>query len=142
MTHHPNDRPNDVHYKAALQFAQTVQLSKSNSSTGSVWMDNDNREDGEIPHSECGVGLLHALFYGDRYHAAAESIFRSLGLVNKKDPYYDLVVRPKALKLDRCVWNRHAADAATCESVHGDTGKHLCSNAKITASGDGECSCC
>lgn len=91
----------------------------------------------QTPPSPCPISS-----FATSSSSSAESIFRSLGLVNKKDPYYDLVVRPKALKLDRCVWNRHAADAATCESVHGDTGKHLCSNAKITASGDGECSCC
>ena len=135
-------KPNGVHYKAAMQFAADGHFSKSNSSTGSVWMDNDAGTDGEVPTSECGIGLLHALFYGDRYHADAEAVFRGLGLVNKKEGEYDLVVRPKALRLDRCTWNRHASDAAACgalETRGSSSSRHSCSNAKVSAAGAGEC---
>ena len=60
------------------------------------------------------VGLLHALFYGSRYAREAEVAFRAVGMLDRGK---DRVLRPHALKLDRCVWHRSAADHEFCAAA-------------------------
>lgn len=90
-----------------------------------------------FPRSECGAGLVWALLYSNQNVVDRRELpdpdspvqrARAAKLKALHAPWeaHDRGDKPRALQLDRCIWNRHAGDAGVCARYN-----QTCSSARV-----------